>query len=435
MRDNIAKIEYVTEKDIIKCGNLFTVNHYTNNIDWKYLASRCGILVTKRAYVKEKSGDEVIWRRRGKFCGTREQHLELSEKLGMPAKRYAKILKGVQYSAWIKGKEDLIRQLGFGFRGKRSQQKITLINKHLEVLRQYQKDSLHHLLPLALYFNKTPKEFKQLLGKGLWKQYCKNSFSRNKLISENIYNLYPGSAIGIILSTYGKSGNFEKSLRDSLAKAVTIPSSIYRYNHVEYSDSFLYSANILKQNKTMCKKDAVREYIYLFQDTKRMAIRLQEDFNPSWSLRTMQEKHEQFTRQIEGERYPDTFIKCLKEINPKEYPNDTYTAILLTTPMQIKLQGNSQRHCVASYVDYVIQGEYLVYNVVNNNTQETVSTIGIRRDVSINRGELGTTIQWKLSQHHGPCNSQVSEILKEFAWDLILELNNQVGDSKNENKK
>ncbi|MFC1695224.1 PcfJ domain-containing protein [Pseudomonadota bacterium] len=77
-------------------------------------------------------------------------------------------------------------------------------------------------------------------------------------------------------------------------------------------------------------------------------------------------------------------------------------------------EGIRMKHCVASYADRCLSGEYRVFSVSNAETRKPLATIGFDRDDD----------EWGLDQIKGKCNQKVSpellvlanEVLRRYRW-------------------
>lgn len=404
MRDNIQKIEVDYEKMIIKCGNLFELDEYIEKIDWRFISLKCGLNKgISSNVVPYRINDKTKYR---KSTGTKEQNKQLTELLGLTPTYYSKLLRGAMFNLWIKPHEEDIRKLCMSHYRNNHRFIPSLVKKYynnIDLINQYKNDNQYNLLPIAFYFNKNPYELKKEFGKSIWKSLHKNSFTRNLLISKSFFHntIYEDSALEHI---------------------VKLSPSLLCKRYVQYDKSSSFLQNFLKRERALTTKKYNVEHISIMaQDTYSMSLKLNKNFNVDWSLDKLQEKHEEYTKEIQKNRYPDTFIKSLKDITPKEFINSEYIAILLTTPYKINLQGKQQHHCVGSYIQRVQEGDYLVYDIQKNGV--TVSTLGLSKTHFTERISIIKDKEWKINQHYGSCNSQVDEQSAIFANELLKEVN------------
>ncbi len=402
--DNFAEIKIDYDKKIIHWGDLYTQKQWIRGLNWKYVSRSLGyknglkpkIRAIQHKYIHHNGS------------GTKEGNQALTKKLGISPKKFAHMLRGAQYKLWIKGKEDLISKLCV-VSGKWNFEKIQLLNMNWDVVDQYQKDGLDHLTPLAMYTGKSTKELKKILGKSLWKSFCKNSFYRNKFILNHC------------------DKNHSYKLKNYLEFLNQIPTSIFRYSKsdIYFQNSFIWACETLKKKRLLTKCNLhLRDHFNICNDTERMAKRIGANFNFAWSDKRMNEMHNRYTIMVQTKQHPDTFIRCLRDIPIKEYSSIGYTAKLLDTPLKIAVQGKTQHHCVGSYVNSVREGRYLVYDI-KDSAGETISTLGVSiyEKISYKRKGRKSPIGYRFSQHYKAFNKKVSYNEDLFAKQIIYELN------------
>lgn len=401
MRDNIQKIEIDWEKKYIKCGDLFKHRMYVMNINWRYISNMCGYSVSNRIMIRRSSKGKAYYQ---KASGSEKINKKISEMLGMPPKRYAKILKGFQYELWIKGKEDIIGRYGIKH-GKRDAERIYIINKNIDTIKQYQADGLNNILPYAVFLGLSTKDMKQMLGKSLWKSLCKNSHYRNYLLA---------SKFNVRTNTFAIKDYVKESMI-YLSKLSTTCLEYIGKLHVSYDEYLLHPYYVLKKERRMSHANDFERLYHLAYDTHKMAKQLGSPFKLTWSRNKMRQKHNQYTKEIQTQRFSDEPIECLKDIPVKELTAYGHTAKLLMSKRAIHEQGKDQGHCVGSYAGEVAAGKYLVYNICNEDGV-TVSTLGIhRRDTKIStEGIFGDYAIEKLdkecfviSQHYMKYNESI----------------------------
>ena len=277
--------------------------------------------------------------------------------------------------------------------------KFASVVKNHDLLLQAMKDGQKNILPIINNCSKTPQELKKELGKGLWKKLCANSFYRNKLLA-NTTEIY------------------ERSIRwDSGALKG-------QYPHARH-----WAKNTCKVPYTRMK--GFVEEVQLFCDTERLADNLGLPFNEGWSKLKMQEKHNEYTiilnrgteerRKKWDEEYRIRLEKLQSIDLSKVYPQTKFElegveATILTTYEQIRQEGDTQHHCVASYAASAVNGQYAVVHI-SGEDEET--TLGLAALTKVNR-----EIEFSIQQHYGKYNSQVkSETHKALANVLVEYLN------------
>lgn len=276
-----------------------------------------------------------------------------------------------------------------------SSARLVKLESAADKLQQAMGDGLWNITPFIYHLNKSPKELKEMFGKGLWSSLCKNSFTRNKLIC----------AFGESRATNNVSTIKELNLVSSTLLR-KFPSTYYEVPYVLKHLSF--------SRKGEYAKVTDNDFLFVLE-TKRMADQLGEVFNPQWSKRKMHEKHEQFSRDITARDYSDEPFSFVQDL-PNSFSTEEFTCKLLDSKFKIALEGKEMHHCVASYADRSSRGEYLVYAVMQGD--EKYSTIGFTRDKA--------TGKVRIQQHYKRFNANVDhQGAKDIALLLESEINNQ----------
>ena len=151
--------------------------------------------------------------------------------------------------------------------------------------------------------------------------------------------------------------------------------------------------------------------VHIYTDTKRMANDLGERFNQNWSLRKLQEKHKEFTYEINNQEYSeDPFPWLSDEYHLGEFTSLGCTAKMLKSPMVVLMEGETMYHCVGGYAQLCNAGDYVVYHITDENGEE--STLGLYRDNGVIR----------ISQHYGSSNKRIeNDNCREFVTELVAE--------------
>jgi hypothetical protein len=100
-----------------------------------------------------------------------------------------------------------------------------------------------------------------------------------------------------------------------------------------------------------------------FDDTVRLAILLDKKINCSWSLRRLNEEHDNWSKE-----HREISIKLEKEYKLNVHPNFVQFSNLndyklLVTNTQLIKEGMEQNHCVATYIDKVHNGSCGIYHI------------------------------------------------------------------------
>jgi len=280
-----------------------------------------------------------------------------------------------------------------------SSSRLVKLESAADKLQQAMDDGLWNITPFIYQLNKSPKELKEMFGKGLWSRLCKNSFTRNNL-----------------LCTFYELSNRNDSIDSRIIKELNLVSStiLRKFSINSYT---IYSYELMHlsfSRKGEYAKVTINDLLFVVE-TRCMADQLGEVFNPQWSKRKMHEKHEQFSRDITARDYPDEPFSFVQDL-PSSFSTEEFTCKLLDSKFKIALEGKEMHHCVAFYANSSSRGEYLVYAVMQGD--EKYSTIGFTRDK--------VTGKVRIQQHYKRFNAKVDhQGAKDIALLLESEINNQ----------
>lgn len=296
----------------------------------------------------------------------------------------------------------LIKPLFNGGRGRRQwtcdvMTARTLL-QNLPLLEQLEKDKLLHLTPVTVMLGMDTKEARNYFGKGLWK----------KIVTWSPYRL---TQFGAALQPYvvGRkqhqySWEPEKVLR-ALADAPAARLSQVRV--YQSDDSTIWA---LKSAKNAHNVGLAQN---LYGDTERMFSQLGKKVNPDWSFKRLKEEHDQAVLDINRRKYSNEPF-CEKDVHDV----GGYIFTRLNSPLEVRTEGDSMRHCVGSYATVCAQGTYRVYTVEKGNER---ATLGITRP---NRFSLFDPSEgWSFQQCYGFANKSVSQELRDAAYKLVSKLN------------
>ena len=379
MRENILKIESDPTHRIIRVNNKeyekpFFLRHYTEIPD---------------IFDIKVGGHTFINKKNGKKQGNKEYNHSLSEALGMPPSLWKRRFNYEMIALWV----EPVKQFSYlfrGFRGRINYHDLLETWDRKEYLMQAIEDGQENLIPLIFAFNATPSELKAMFGKGEWKRLCKNSRTRNMLIVKcaPFYRLNEADRVR------------------NVKYANKIPSTVLGYRN-DVGDSLLWAVKNKERALNIDWETGI--LVSLYADTKRMAQRTRQEFNPNWSRRTMKEKHEEFTNKINEARYgtkPFEYERIIIE-------QGEYTGELLMSPKEVANEGTSMRHCVASYAEDCSFGKYAVFSIKKND--DRYSTLGLRK----------RDTEWRINQHYMACNQRVKD---SAAMDLAQQLCNKMNE-------
>jgi len=223
---------------------------------------------------------------------------------------------------------------------------LSLIHKHYILLEELKADGLEHLQGICLLVGMLPKDAKKSLGKGLWKQLCRNSQCKNDWLFRVIV---PGN----------KAAHYLRHLN-------RVPVSYLRYYHhtdpnrfrrvVEYFRKYERSNTPRKEYK-----GRIERILHQVADAEFMGRRAEVRFNENWSIRRILREHERLVLTTRMGNVPDV------ELDYGAFHKSEVTAGVGFSPFNrtkdIVQRGIDHGHCVGSYANTVAIGKYLVYSV------------------------------------------------------------------------
>lgn len=333
---------------------------------------------------------------------TGEHYFKFTEQFGITPSNFRKKLYAKMMKLWVDPVKKDAQKYCYGKMGW-DHHLLKRLQDRKESLEQCKQDGLSNIEPLVFYFGKTPKELRELFGKSLWKSLCKNSMTRNILISK-----YLASTLPVFISR----DSFSAVLVEECKIAQQFPSSILKRgisSGYTLDDAGLW---VFKQVGICKEKRKVHHLQLLAADTRRMAEHLGRAWNLQWSIEKMQEKHSEYADQINKKKFSPEPYQHLENFKLKEFTLGEYSAILCLSPLQVVEEGQAMHHCVGSYSGLVASGRYLVYSVRKNGRR--TSTLG----VSVVDGKYSE------NQHYAVCNTLVKDPEEiQLVAELLRDLN------------
>lgn len=247
-------------------------------------------------------------------------------------------------------------------------------------IKEAERDGLHNLIPAIVVFGKSPSAIRAQIGPAAWRRVAHNSRTRNALIMQ---------AVGRDMSRMW--------VLDVPAAEQDWPTRFVRF--MDYPSSILHKAfygNAIEMTAArVCERKtpiAFEESLHIILDAARMGV----EINPLWGLARIRREHDEAVKRDRSKKYSAvTFAK------PWQFEKDGFAATLLTTPLDVAVEGGTMHHCVASYARYAQAGTYAVLKIEGSE-----------------RATLGLEIHgngWKLDQVYGVCNAPVSDLCRLFA--------------------
>ena len=330
------------------------------------------------------------------------------DELGCSLSKFANLLNGACYRAYIKPNEPWHNRFGLVYSKNikghvtvsRDHITVKAVNARIDILNMYVADNMRHMAGFGLLFGEA-HQAKKSMGKGLWKNLCKNSLSRNDMICKKLLS-YPKNVLA------------HKAVKDLVHFLNELPSTILNKFGAEHLlDYFktgyttkvtnLFNKIIKHIGGPLCKIEPAKANTIrvMIGDSLRLN---RTTFNPSWSIARMIREHDEGTKRLRLKATSPEEFGAVKVL-PNVISNDQFQAIICKSAKDMVELGNEQHHCVGSYSMYARHGHYAVYKIVSNTGE--VTTLGISNPES----PLGLP-----NQHYGAFNAQVlDEQRKAFA--------------------
>lgn len=297
------------------------------------------------------------------------------------------------------------------FFGKRVAYPLSYKTEHEELLAQSVKDKTMHLNPLLNVTGRTPKELREILGKGLWKQLANNSYSRNKLLAQEV--------------AYWVTHGLTDTLKNYAERWSKVPSTLLRAGVRSPVIANIYKNSGIPLTHFLKKTPEAVRFQRLVNDTEIMLLSLEgRCLNPEWSKRRVEEEHDrlvvlQNNRQREAlEKQNKNMIQDFTTLfNLPTVSDSGFVARPCTSPQQVRDEGSRMNHCVGCYTRDCAEGKYIVYSVVNK--EGIHSTLGIR----VNKLYTNTDspkFKFTVDQHYRSHNRDITEDESDFA-DKVIE--------------
>jgi hypothetical protein len=253
-----------------------------------------------------------------------------------------------------------------------SEELVVRANEVLRYVHEAEADELHQLIPAIVVFKASPQEIRREVGPATWRRIAHNSRTRNtrimQTVARHIPDGWPERFVRLLDFPSGVLGSaFDAGLDEQVAARVTPRKTPMAFTHT----------------------------LHLVRDTIRM---LEEDFNPNWSLARIRQEHDQATRSVRKKKFSDKPFA-----DDWSFERDGYSATLLTSKLDIALEGDAQHHCVASYAGLAASGQYAVLRIEGKER----ATAGLQRVLA----------GWSVQQVYGACNAGVSEACRAFVKD------------------
>lgn len=344
----------------------------------------------------------------GFYGKPQDRNKDFTQKYGITPNNLKRCVNAAMCSVWTKGIDHLVKRYAFTANGKLNHMMVQQIWEHMDIVQQAEKDRLENILPFVVFYGKNPQELKEIFGKSLWKQLCKNSMTRNLYLAKyaSRQTRYVGGGLRQLVSVGNKFPSYAIKAGGNWC--------------LDWSEESLWIwESGLVETKGKVKHIPRGSYwMNCYRDTKRMALSLGKTFNDKWTPEKMESKHQEYVRAINALKYSSTPFNHLKSFPVDNLTHGCFTATLCKSPLLVREEGDAMHHCVGSYADLVAQGKYLVYSIRKGDNRS--STLGIRVD-----GD-----KYTFNQHYGHCNAPVNDEDEIKLSATILKQLNGLSDEK-----
>jgi len=348
---------------------------------------------------------------------------------GCPASHFKKVFNMVMKTLWVTPVEKYVQRYCFGkvmykksTGGFKDAHKVGInpiklktVWKRKALLDQSEEDGLKTIQPLLFHTGQSPEILKKVLGKGLWKRVCKQSYSRNLHISKRLVD---EPHIKMVVKDLMEFPS--KYLKRGANSPVPFDSTGLAYWKLEQKGQV---PSLTKEKFAWGKSGNVtsRDIMYRISDTERMAGILGLKFNSDWTWNKIEAKHDEFTRTIEAQKHSsDKFFWTLESwvIRDSEHTveEEEFTYKLLDNALDIRMEGKEMRHCVGSYSGACNMGQYMVYSVSRGG--ERYSTLGFSLDFRTGLIEYSQQYQFGNKRVDEPAQIAAGELLNLLGTSL-----------------
>lgn len=330
------------------------------------------------------------------FRCTKDISIAFTNKYGIPPSVVAKVANGVRWEQIFNRHKEWFKLIRT--KDTKVPPKYAGSIESIPFIEQAVKDGIKHLIPIIALFKAEPKEIKKVLGSTLWKELCKNSYSRNRLILQGI--------------DFSRSQELHIAM---IKKLQAMPSSLLKskLNHHPYEALKLAKEELGISYEAMKSSREVRVILQEFFDTKRMLQDEGMEFNPNWSYRRLKEEHTAASRRQQevyhnresqrNAKYAELmkidFSTLHAGLIPYEFDSGV-KAVPLLSVKEVQSEGSAMHHCVGSYANDCAQGGYVVYSLEKDGQKSTLGIIVSKVD---------DHKMFMFNQHYGKCNALITD--------------------------
>lgn len=168
-------------------------------------------------------------------------------------------------------------------------------------------------------------------------------------------------------------------------------------------------------------------------------------FNKNMSFASAVEASAQWHEMVVARKYIGNIPESTEFSEPwiKEYSDDKYNIVPLTTVKGLLKESSDMHHCVSSYAQKIIDGKSYVYSVIKNNKKvatveivkrqqpqqkfvQQASALIMNQSVTLTDVAFTENPKFETAQLRGYCNSYVDEDVAKVVGNWVYEANKEL---------
>lgn len=261
-----------------------------------------------------------------------------------------------------------------------SEELVWRANQVLPYVKEAEADGLFHLIPGIVVFQASPSAIRREIGPATWRRITHNSRTRNMRIMQTVEKV----------SGIGGGGDWKANF----IKLMEVRSGLLG-GFMWLDENAIDAARLAPRSTAR----SLLETTHIIRDARRMIGQI----SPDWGLARIKREHD--AAMLESRR--KTF-SAEDFTQPWSFDSDGMQAALLTSPLAINVEGDTQHHCVGSYWREASRGSYAVLKVEGKER----ATVGMWH----------TPDGWAVDQVYAACNAPVTDTCRAFAFKAAKRL-------------
>jgi hypothetical protein len=252
-------------------------------------------------------------------------------------------------------------------------------NQVLPYIKEAEVDGLYHLIPAIVVFQASPSAIRREIGPAAWRRIAHNSRTRNMRIMQTVEKVSVANGV---------------EWKDNFVKLLEVRSGLLG-GFMWLDENALDAARLAPRSNAR----SLLETTHIIRDARRMIGQI----NPSWGLARIKREHD--AAMLESRL---KVFSAEDFTQPWVFDADGLQANLLTSPLAINVEGDTQHHCVGSYWRDASRGSYAVLKVDGKER----ATVGMWHSPD----------GWSVDQVYAACNAPVTDACRAFAFKAAKQL-------------